>query len=243
MSPRFESRRAFVTGAGSGMGRATVTKLAEEGAAVLAVDRSEEALAEATGEWPETVSTLAADIREREVAQGLAEWRADLLVNAAGILRRHELLLHPREEWQMTLDVNLTAPMRLSREFAARLIERGEPGSIVNVCSIEAFTAAPAHAAYTASKGGIMMLTRAFALELAAHGIRVNAVAPGVTETAMNQVLRDDPQRAAKLREPIPMGRFGLPSEQADAIAFLASAEASYITGAVLAVDGGWLTA
>jgi NAD(P)-dependent dehydrogenase (short-subunit alcohol dehydrogenase family) len=243
MSKRFEGRRAFVTGAGSGMGRATVSRFAAEGARVLAVDRNADALAEAVSTWPPSVSILGLDVRDLAVSEALVSWRADVLVNAAGILRRHELLEHPRDEWQATLDVNLTAAFRLSRAFAARLVDAGEAGAIVNVCSIEAFTAAPGHAAYTASKGGILMLTRAFALELGAHRIRVNAVAPGVTETAMNQLLRDDPVRAKRLREPIPMGRFAQPVEQAEAIAFLASDEASYITGVVLPVDGGWLTA
>ena len=236
-------RRAFVTGAGSGMGRATVTRLAAEGASVLAVDRSAEGLEQAADHWPQRVETVTLDICDPAAGVVLTDWRPDVLVNAAGILRRHELLEHPLDEWTMTLDVNLKAAFRLSRDFAARLIGAREPGAIVNVCSIEAFTAARAHAAYTASKGGVLMLTRAFALELAPHGIRVNAIAPGVTETSMNAVLREDPERAAQLRKPIPMGRFGKPSEQADAIAFLVSDGASYITGAVLPVDGGWLTA
>jgi 2-deoxy-D-gluconate 3-dehydrogenase len=210
---------------------------------VLAVDLSEEDLENAAREWSAGVEARALDIRAPAATEALREFAPDVLVNAAGILRRHQILDHPLDEWQATLDINLKAPMRLSRDFAAGLIEAGRPGAIVNVSSIEAFTAAPAHAAYTASKGGVMMLTRAFALELADRGIRVNAVAPGVTETGMNRALRDDPERSARLKEPIPMGRFGKPEEQADAIAFLASDEASYITGAVLPVDGGWLTA
>jgi 2-deoxy-D-gluconate 3-dehydrogenase len=243
MSQRFEGRRAFVTGAGSGMGQATVARLAAEGAAVLAVDLSDEGLERASRDWPADVEAQALDVRDEAAGDALRAWEPDVLVNTAGVLRRHEILDHPVADWQATLDINLKAPLRLSRDFAARLIHVGGRGSIVNVASIEAFTAAPAHAAYTASKGGILMLTRAFALELAEHDIRVNAVAPGVTETAMNRALRDDPERSARLKEPIPMGRFGRPAEQADAIAFLASDEASYITGAVVPVDGGWLTA
>ena len=110
------------------------------------------------------------------------------------------------------------------------------------MCSIESFTAAPAHAAYTVSKSAMLMLTRAFALELAAYGIRVNGIAPGVTETAMNASLRADAERAAALRSKVPMGRFAAPEEQAAAICFLASDDAAYITGAVLPVDGGFLT-
>jgi NAD(P)-dependent dehydrogenase (short-subunit alcohol dehydrogenase family) len=167
---------------------------------------------------------------------------SDVLVNAAGILLRHSLLEHPLQAWQRTLDVNLKAPLRLAREFARAHIAAGSGGAIVNVCSIESFTALPGHAAYTASKGALLMLTRAFALELAAHGIRVNAVAPGVTKTSMNATVRADPEQVAALNQAIPLGRFATSEEQAAGICFLASPEASYISGATLAIDGGWMT-
>src|SRR5262249_28294476 len=130
-----------------------------------------------------------------------------------------------------------------SRDFARSIIGRSGSGVIVNVASIEAFTAAPRHAAYTVSKSAVAMLTKSFALELAEHGVRVVAIAPGPTATGMNIALRRDPELSRKRAEPIPMGRFGLPEEQAAAIAFLASDDASYITGAILPVDGGFLTA
>jgi 2-dehydro-3-deoxy-D-gluconate 5-dehydrogenase len=239
---RFAGRLAVVTGAGSGIGRATAQHLAQEGARVLGVDLSQAGL-EATfaetpgGEW------RCVNIAHPEAAAALPELaEADILVNAAGILRRHPVLEHPLEDWEATLDVNVRGPRRLCQKFIHGRLARNSPGAIVNVCSIESFTAAPAHAAYTVSKTAMLMLTRAYALELAPHGIRVNAIAPGVTKTGMNVALRNDPERSAALTALIPMGRYGEPREQAAAICFLASDDASYITGSVLPVDGGWLT-
>jgi len=227
---RLAGRRALVTGAASGIGRAAVQRLAAEGADVVGLDVA------ATG-------GVVADVRSDDALRALADRGPfDILVNAAGILRRHDLLDHPLDDWQLTLDVNLRAAFRLSREFARGHIERGTPAAIVNVCSIESFTAAAGHVAYTVSKSALLMLTRAFALELAEHRIRVNGVAPGVTETGMNASLRADPVRSAALLGKIPLGRFGRPEDQAAAICFLASDDAAYVTGAVLPVDGGFLT-
>jgi L-xylulose reductase len=236
---RFAGQRAVVTGAASGIGRAVARRLAAEGATVLGLDTNEEGLAEAFDSLAGG-RFLVADVRSEEAAAAAAE--ADVLVNAAGVLERHDFLEHPLEAWQRTLAVNLVAPQRLSRVFAHARIDAGAPGAIVNVCSIESFVAIPGHAAYTASKSALLLLTRAFALELAPHGIRVNAVAPGVTETGMNAALRAVGEHAAALSERIPMGRFATPAEQAAGVCFLASPEASYITGATLLADGGWLT-
>lgn len=244
---RFHAKRALVTGAGSGIGRAVVRRLAAEGAAVVGLDSSPEGLRETFAELPCAESSGAlARVLDVTSPDALAVVREDgpfdVLVNAAGVLSRHAALAHPLEDWQRTLDVNVKAPLRLMRELARAHIARGTRAAIVNVCSIESFVAIPGHVAYTASKGALLMATRAFALELAPHGIRVNGVAPGVTETAMNAELRADPVRAPGLLASVPLGRFATPAEQAAPICFLASEEASYITGAVLAADGGWLT-
>ncbi|HEY7830216.1 MAG TPA: SDR family oxidoreductase [Solirubrobacteraceae bacterium] len=236
---RFAGQRALVTGAASGIGRAVARRLAAEGASVVGLDLSRDGLEE-TFDSIVGAHHIAVDVRSEEAIAAVAN--SDVLVNAAGILLRHELLEHPLDGWQQTLDVNLKAPLRLSREFARAHIEAGTPGAIVNVCSIESFTALPGHAAYTASKSALLMLTRATALELAPHGIRVNAVAPGVTKTGMNAAVRADPEQAAALNEAIPLKRFATAEEQAAGICFLASPEASYITGATLPIDGGWLT-
>jgi len=242
---RFAGQRALVTGAASGIGRAVARRLAAEGATVTGLDLDAAGLEETFAAIP-GARHIVADVTGVQAAGAAAE--ADVLVNAAGVLERHDFLEHPLEAWQRTLAVNLVAPQRLSRAFARARIdaghptERSHPGAIVNVCSIESFVAIPGHAAYTASKSALLLLTRAFALELAPHGVRVNAVAPGVTQTGMNAALRADPAQAGALRERVPMGRFGTPGEQAAGICFLASPEASYITGATLPIDGGWLT-
>jgi NAD(P)-dependent dehydrogenase (short-subunit alcohol dehydrogenase family) len=241
-SERFHGRRAVITGAGSGIGRAVARQLAQEGATVVGFDVSQAGLEETFAAIPEAGRRVV-DVAEIEADAALAEvGSADVLINAAGVLERHGLLEHPLEDWERTLDVNLRAPLRLARAFARAHLRDGTPAAIVNVCSIESFIALAGHAAYTASKSALLMLTRAFALELAPHRIRVNGVAPGVTETDMNAALRADPAAAAALREVVPSGRFASPQEQAAGICFLASDEASYITGAVLPIDGGWLT-
>lgn len=240
---RFANKTALVTGAASGIGEATCLRLLSEGAVVIALDRVEEF---PTGfeEYSNRVTLVQANL-----ALPLADdfldrlGNVDVLVNAAGILHRSTTVDHSVEEWQRTLTVNVVAPYRLSSLFVRQRLRLDAPGAIVNVCSIESFTAAANHVAYTVSKSAVLMMTRAFALELAGKGVRVNGVAPGVTATAMNQSLRADPAAADALIGRIPAGRFGFASEQASAIAFLASDEASYITGAVLPVDGGWLTA
>ena len=236
-------KRAIVTGAGSGIGAAVVGRLAAGGARVIAVDRDEARLCDLYQRQTQ-VETVVGDVRDDEIASlPLRTPEADVLVNAAGVLRRAPILDHTMGDWTDTMDINVRAAFRLSRNFASRRVSLGRGGSIVNVCSIESFTAAPAHAAYTVSKTALAMLTKAMALELASHGVRVNAIAPGVTETRMNEDLRADQDRSDRLLASVPMRRFATPEEQAAAVAFLLSDDASYITGAILAVDGGWLTA
>jgi L-xylulose reductase len=236
---RFAGQSALVTGAASGIGRAVARRLAAEGATVVGVDLDAAGLDETFASIPHA-RVVVADVAGEEAQRVAGE--TDLLVNAAGVLERHHFLEHPLDAWQHTLAVNLLAPQRLSRTFARTRIEAGAVGAIVNVCSIESFVALPGHAAYTASKSALLLLTRAFALELAPHGVRVNAVAPGVTATGMNAALRAVPAQATALRDRVPLGRFATPEEQAAGICFLASPEASFITGVTLPIDGGWLT-
>lgn len=231
--------RVVVTGAGSGIGRAIARRYLSQDAHVLGIDREAISLNESFESEPRGQAVVA-DVCSRECADVVAAFGpADVLVNAAGILRRHSFVDHPIEAWNETIAANLTGPFRLSRQFAADHIARAAPGVIVNVCSVESFMALPNHAAYTASKTALLMLTRAFAFELASREIRVVGIAPGVTETGMNSDVRSNDATAQALRGMIPLGRFARPEEIAAAVAFLASEDASYITGSVLLADGG----
>jgi NAD(P)-dependent dehydrogenase (short-subunit alcohol dehydrogenase family) len=237
---RHAGRRAVVTGAASGQGRATARRLAHEGAVVLGIDLNADGLQETFSDLPDG-RWVAAEAGSEDCLDAIAGFGPlDILVNGAGILRRHDFATHPLDDWRRTLDVNVKAPFRLARQFAADHVARGAPGVIVNICSVESFVAAPRHAAYNASKSALLMLTRALAYELGPHGIRVVGVAPGVIETAMNADLRSDPARVERALQPIRLGRFGSADEVAGSISFLASDDASYVTGSVLLVDGGW---
>ena len=247
MSADLTGKNAIVTGAASGIGRAAALRLAADGASTFCVDRDDAGLEQVVGLLGRGHTGFTADLRlasscREVVAASRRLWndRIHILVNAAAILIREPTLQHSREAWDLTLDINLKAPFRLSREVVATMIETGVRGSIVNVGSVEAVLPARGHVAYTASKGAITMLTRSAAFEAAPYGIRVNAVAPGVVATGMNADLREDPERWSEMLAGTPMGRHAEPEEIAAVIAFLASDEPSFVTGAIVTSDGGW---
>ncbi|MCP1335122.1 SDR family NAD(P)-dependent oxidoreductase [Futiania mangrovi] len=246
MSARFEGQAALVTGAAGGIGAATVTRLASEGASVLAVDVQREALERNAPTWGANVVTMTADVASPGMETRLvvscieAFGRLDMVANVAGVGGSRPLDASDDANIQRIVDINLLSVMRLCRAALAHLPHPG--GRIVNVASAFGEVGYRGTAAYAVAKAGVAQLTRQMTADYAGQGIRVNAVAPGVIRTPMTAARIDGD--AAYRREMIgttPIGRVADPEEVAAAIAFLLSEDASFIAGVVLPVDGGWL--
>ena len=239
-----EGRIALVTGAARGLGFAIAQRLARAGASVWLNGRDRAALGDAADRIGGDARVLAFDIGDDEATAAafktLAEDGLDILVNNVGQRDRRSLAQLRREDMAAMLATNLVAPFDLARR-AVPLMEARGYGRIVNITSIAA-EIARGDILYTASKGGLAALTRAFAAELGGTGITVNAVAPGYFATEANEEMSTDPGIAQHLERRTSLGRWGDPGEIGGAVAFLASPEASYITGHTLAVDGGYLT-
>ena len=242
----FAERRALVTGGASGIGLACAQHIRAEGAEVALLDCDAEAL-DKTAEGMRAVGVLC-DVADAEAVPGAVSDAAaalggpiDVLVSAAGIYRIAPAVDLDISQWDRVLDVNLRGSFLVARAVARALIEAGRRGSIVNLASTAALRADATEPAahYNASKAGIVSLTRQLAVEWAPHGIRVNAVCPGVIDTPMLRVMDDREAGEAYLRSGVPLQRLGTPREVADCVAFLASDRASYVTGAALTVDGG----
>ncbi|OSP56168.1 2-dehydro-3-deoxy-D-gluconate 5-dehydrogenase KduD [Pseudoruegeria sp. SK021] len=241
---RIDATRALVTGANTGIGQAIALGLARAGAHVLAAGRSSCAdtvgLIEAAGGSAEAVTLELSD--PAAAAATLASLGdLDILINNAGIIRRDDSVDYAEADWDDVMDVNLKAVFLMSQAFAKQAMARGTPGRIVNIASLLSFQGGIRVPAYTASKHGIVGLTKIFANEWAAKKINVNAVAPGYIATNNTAALRADPKRTAELLSRIPAGDFGDPADIAGAVTFLCAPASSYVTGAVLNVDGGWL--
>jgi len=240
---------AVVVGGTSGIGRAIAHGFAEAGADVIPTSRRAEQV-ETTAREIEQLGRrslrVTSDVSDRESLESVlseavqAFGRVDILVNSAGRTKRAPTIDFPEEDWNAILDTNLTGTLRACQVFGKQMLKQ-ESGSIINIASLSTFVALYEVAAYSASKAAVGSLTKSLALEWSSRGVRVNAIAPGVFRTALNQKLLDETERGHEFRLRTPMKRFGNVEELAGAAIFLASDAASFVTGEVLVVDGGFL--
>jgi NAD(P)-dependent dehydrogenase (short-subunit alcohol dehydrogenase family) len=248
---RFEDQVAIVTGAASGIGAATARRLGQEGAAVIAADRNLDgaeqtvaAIRSAGGE----ARAVHVDVTQRSqveamLAAALAAYdHVDVLAAIAGIAHSEPFLEITDEWWDRTLAINLSGVFYCSQVVARHMVERGIAGRIVHLASTNGLAAEANLAHYNASKFGVVGLTMTMAIELGPHNIRVNSVCPGLIKTPLTQHAYTNPAWAAEYAKLIPMNRFGEPEEVAAAVAYLASQDSGFITGAHLVIDGGQLT-
>ena len=252
-SGRLAGRVALITGAASGIGKATAQRFLAEGARVAAADANGDGLA-AGFDGRDGVIAVAGDVAQPADAARMAAAAVeafggiDILVNCAGIARYTTFLELPLAEWQDVQDVNSTGTFLMAQAVARHMVTshpEGRTRAIVNIASVEAHVvlASEGHPQvhYNASKGAVHMITRALAVELAPHGIRVNSICPGVTETPLASFALSNAEKRASIEKLVPLGRVGQPGEIAAAALFLASEDASYITGEALVVDGGFM--
>ena len=245
-------KSAVITGSATGIGSAIATRFASAGAAVIVNYPSEQERGHAEevartirSSGTEKVELVRADVSQEKDADALIAscvtrfGGIDILVNNAGIEQSHPLVDTPLDVWERIVRVNLTGTFLCSRAAARAMIERRRGGRIINISSVHEDLAMPNNAAYCASKGGIRMLMRTLALELAPHGITVNDVAPGAVATRINRGEREDPQDRKELIDEIPLRRIGDPDEIAALCTYLASEAAGYVTGATYVIDGG----
>ncbi|TIS83399.1 MAG: 2-dehydro-3-deoxy-D-gluconate 5-dehydrogenase KduD [Mesorhizobium sp.] len=241
-------KRILVTGANTGIGQGIAVSMARAGGAVIGVGRSSMAdtaskVAALGGEF----KAVAADLANTGAAGPMLDrvWDEsgplDGLVNNAGIIRRADAVDLTETDWDDVIDVNLKMVFLLSQSFARRVLADGRQGKIVNIASVLSFQGGIRVASYTASKHGVLGITRLLACEWAAKGINVNGIAPGYIETNNTQALRADPDRSAAILGRIPAGRWGEPGDIGDAAVFLLAPASNYMHGAVVPVDGGWL--
>jgi NAD(P)-dependent dehydrogenase (short-subunit alcohol dehydrogenase family) len=240
---------AVVIGGTSGIGRAIAHGLAQAGADVIPTSRRAEQVEVAAGEIEELgrrTLRVTSDVSDRSSLQHVLDEavkvfeKVDILVNSAGRTKRAPTIDFSDDDWNAILDTNLTGTLRACQIFGRHMLER-QYGRIINIASLSSFVALYEVAAYSASKAAVASLTKSLAVEWASRGVCVNAIAPGVFRTALNQKLLDETERGREFLLRTPMKRFGKVEELAGAAVFLASDAASFVTGEVLTVDGGFL--
>ncbi|MGH9340381.1 MAG: SDR family NAD(P)-dependent oxidoreductase [Acidobacteriota bacterium] len=244
---RLENKRAVITGAGRGIGKAIARKFLQEGARVLVCDIVEDRIKSAVKDLSRDgeVYALAGDVSSATFCDDLVKESRqslgglDILVNNAGTGVFRPFLEHSEQDWDRTLDVNLKSMFLLGQRAARLMIEQGSGGAIVNMASTNGHMAEKELAAYNASKGGVILLTKTMAIELAGSNIRVNCVSPGFIRTELAQEAGGSDEFVHGYLSKIPLGRVGTPEEVANVFAFLASDEASFIIGESVIIDGG----
>ncbi len=244
-----DGKTALVTGACTGLGEGMARGLAEAGADIIGVYRSSPP--DPVRRYVESLGRrffgIQADLADPSCVKRIADEavaasdKIDILLNNAGIIRRADLPDFTETDWDDVMNVNLKSLFLLSQAIAKQMIAQNVPGKIINIASMLSYQGGIRVHSYTASKHGVMGLTKIMANELAPHGINVNAIAPGYMATDNTQALRDDPVRNEQILARIPAGRWGEPNDLQGAAVFLASAASNYMQGETIAVDGGWL--
>jgi 2-dehydro-3-deoxy-D-gluconate 5-dehydrogenase len=241
-------KRALVTGARTGLGQGLALALASAGADIIALGSKEmpetrEKVGAYGRDFEEIIYDLADPSGLSEVVFSLIEGgkAIDILVNNAGQIRRENFTEFSQKDWDDVMNINLKSSFMLSQAVVRHMLEKRIAGRIINIASLLSFQGGIRVASYTASKHAIAGLTKLMANELASEGITVNAIAPGYMDTDNTEALRNDPDRSRSILERIPCNRWGTPSDLNTAVLFFASPASSYVTGQVLAVDGGWL--
>ena len=239
---------AIVTGCDTGLGQGMTLGLAQAGCDIVGVNRRiPHETAEKVQALGRRFTAIQADLSRQDEIETIVDravaamGRVDILVNNAGTIRRADALSFSEKDWDEVINLNLKSVFFLSQAVARQFIQQGDGGKIVNIASMLSFQGGIRVPSYTASKSGVLGITRLMANEWAGHRINVNAIAPGYMATNNTQQLREDAERSKAILDRIPAGRWGVPDDLQGPVVFLASRAADYISGFTLAVDGGWL--